>query len=68
MVKIYKNGIYLLILNSGLSFMTCVGQLEASKASLCGLQCLNSNSLQNREEYLDKGQRGYVFHHYLFEL
>lgn len=68
MVKTEKNDIYLLILKRGLSFMTCVGHLEASKASLCGLQCSNSISLQDMEEDLDKGQIGYVSHHYIFEL
>lgn len=48
--------------------MTCVRHLEASKAPLCGLKCSNSNSLQDMEGDLDKGQRGYVSHHYLFEL
>ena len=48
--------------------MTCVGYLEASKAPLCGLQWSNSNSLQDMEEDLDKGQRVYVSHHYLFKL
>ena len=52
----------------GLSFMTCVGHLEASKAPLCGLQCSNSNFVEDMEEDLDKYQRGYVSHHYLFEL
>lgn len=34
---------YLLIPKSGLSLMTCVDNLEASKAPLCGLQRSNSN-------------------------
>ena len=54
---------YLIIPKSGLSLMTCVGHLEASKAPLCGLQCTNLNFLQDMEKYLDKGQRGYVSHH-----
>ena len=58
----------MLILKSGLSFMTCVGNLEASKAPLCGLQCSNSNSLQDMEGDLDKGQRRYASHRYLSEL
>ena len=51
-----------------MSLLTCVGDLEASKTLLCGLQYSNSNSLQDMEGDLDKGQRGYVSHHYLLEL
>ena len=51
-----------------MSLLTCVCTKEASKAPLCGLQFSNSNSLQDMEEYLDIGQRGYVSHHYLFKL
>ena len=54
MIKNYKNDIYLLIPKSGLSFMTSVGHLEDSKKPLCGLQCSNSNSLQDMEGDLDK--------------
>ena len=46
-----------------MSLVTCVGDLEASKTLLCGLQYSNSNSLQDMEGDLDKGQRGYVSHH-----
>ena len=49
-----------------MSLVTCVGDLEASKTLLCGLQYSNSNSLQDMEEDLDKGQRGYVSHHLPF--
>ena len=49
-----------------MSLLTCVGDLEASKTLLCGLQYSNSNSLQDMEGDLDKGQRGYVSHHLPF--
>ena len=40
-----------------MSLLTCVGDLEASKTLLCGLQYSNSNSLQDMEGDLDKGQK-----------
>jgi hypothetical protein len=49
-----------------MSLLTCVGDLEVSKTLLCGLQYSNSNSLQDMEGDLDKGQRGYVSHHLPF--
>jgi hypothetical protein len=52
-----------LYLTIRMSLVTCVGDLEASKTLLCGLQYSNSNSLQDMEGDLDKGQRGYVSHH-----
>ena len=46
-----------------MSLVTCVGDLEASKTLLCGLQHSNSNSLQDMEEDLYKGKKEYVSHH-----
>jgi hypothetical protein len=48
-----------------MSLVTFVRE-EASKTLLCGLQYSNSNSLQDMEGDLDKGQRGYMSHHFPF--
>ena len=47
---------YLLIPKGGMSLVTCVGDLEGSKALLCGLQDSNSNSLEDLKEIWDRGQ------------
>ncbi len=47
---------YLLIPKSGLSLVTCVGDLEGSKTLLCGIQGSNSNSLEDLKEIWDRGQ------------
>ena len=47
---------YLLIPKDRMSLMTCVGDLEASKTLLCGLQGLISNSIQDWKEIWNMSQ------------
>jgi len=58
---------YLLVPKGEMSLVTCVGDLEASKTLLCGLQGSISNSLQDWKEswnrsqtYLMEKNHGYV--------
>ena len=47
---------YFLIPKGGISLVTCVGDLEASKTLLCGLQGSISNSLQDWKKIWDRIQ------------